>query len=609
MIRRIVDSVSLLADADGEQLSSPLHKDPSTPGVTVPSDMKITLRNRSASSTESSDPADVSYTSLFTSYGPTTMVSSSGSCYVAQKPVPKTRVDTSDDEQLELSRCASPIPPRRQSPSPGRVDPSCVANRQLPGGPSLQQRVQRTQPIRKKEHSKCVGPSCKPSRLAKPNKNSKSEEVVSTYEEKEETRFAGMASQADPLAMSVECYVLPFLQDLKAIELRIPEQNFSKTQRRILKMLANENELLIMPMSKPGVVAGDHDESVIVVRKRAALQQRQEVQWEEEQRKAAERARQRAEEEERRRKQLAREELIRTNQLKQETSCQANFEDPEPTIGRKKARRMRRDRRRQADAKKRVTKPKRVDSEMQTVPEDHWLCPWCWQHIPPEALCGHEVVCRAGVRLKQKAQELKSRLDQRNADAQARRRQRLGLPPLKTPKKHPAMNEAPDLAVKTEAGLSGRSRSRARNSAKVVDKTKGKSTSRPRSRSSSKTDPRNQTSVVAKLETVHPNDLEGMIKLMQRVCSQPGCDQLYNAGDPLTRSAIKCLGCRLPYCDRHRPVGMHTACPKPEKPVPLPKIGAVSTACGWDIEEKRAALKSAIRERRAALQERRRRYY
>lgn len=146
-------------------------------------------------------------------------------------------------------------------------------------------------------------------------------------------------------------------------------------------------------------------------------------------------------------------------------------------MGRKKARRIRRDRRRQEEARKRVVKPKRVDSEMQTVPEDHWLCPWCWQHIPPEALCGHEAVCRAGVRLKQKAQELKSRLEQRNADAEARRRQRLGLPPLKTPKKHSAVAGAPDLTGKLEASISGRSSSRGRHSIKFVDKLKGKSVS------------------------------------------------------------------------------------------------------------------------------------
>ncbi|VDP88999.1 unnamed protein product [Echinostoma caproni] len=608
MIRRIVDSVSLLTDPDEEQLSPNLRNGTDSPKPsTMPNGTKITLRNRSASSSGSSDLVDVKYTNLFSSCGPLTTMSNSGSCYIAPKDIPEPCTPASCDENPKTSRSPSPIPARRQSPSPGRVDPSCVASRQLPGGGlSLQQRVQRIQPARKKEHSKGIGPVSKSSKSMKSNKTGKSEEFLSTYEEeREENGFSGMASQADPLVMSVECYVLPFMQDLKAIELRIPAFTFSKAQRRILKMLANENELLILSMGKPGVSA-EQEESAIVIRKRAALQQRQEIQWEKEQREAAERARIRAEEEERKRKEREREELIRTNQFHQSAKCQANLEDPEPTIGRKKARRLRRLRHRQTN--KRPIKPKRVDSEMQTVPEDHWLCPWCWQHIPPEQQCGHEVVCRAGVRLKQREQELKARLNQRNADAEARRRQRLGLPPLKTPKKQqqPGLNGTCTVPGKTEAP-SGRSRSRTRNPSKS-DKTKGKATSRPRSRSASKTDPRNQTSVVAKLETVHPNDLDGMAKLMQRVCSQPGCDQIYDAGDPATRCAIKCLGCRLPYCDRHRPAGMHNACPAPEKPVPPPKPGLVSAACGWDIEEKRAALKSAIRERRSALQERRQRY-
>lgn len=248
MIRRIVDSVSLLSDADREQTDLSLLSCSGSSSALVgnSNDSKITLRNRSASSTESSDSVDINYTNLFTPYGPLTTISSSGSCYIAQKSESKVYPHASDDERVKISRSPSAITARRQSPSPGGVDPSCVASRQLPGGPLLQQRVQRTQPIRKKEHGKCVGSATKLSKSTRAIKNFKSEEVASANEENH-SEFTGTASQVDPLAMSVECYVLPFLQDLKAIELRIPEENFSKAQRRILKTVSISLVLFISP--------------------------------------------------------------------------------------------------------------------------------------------------------------------------------------------------------------------------------------------------------------------------------------------------------------------------------------------------------------------------
>ncbi|CAI2738332.1 unnamed protein product, partial [Dicrocoelium dendriticum] len=97
-------------------------------------------------------------------------------------------------------------------------------------------------------------------------------------------------------------------------------------------------------------------------------------------------------------------------------------------VGRKKYRRLRRERRRLAKQLNTVKKPSKTTSSMQTVPEDYWLCPWCLQHIAPEKQCGHEPICRAGVKQRQKENELHSRLAQRKAIAEEQRRLRSGIP-------------------------------------------------------------------------------------------------------------------------------------------------------------------------------------
>ncbi|KAF7256110.1 hypothetical protein EG68_06738 [Paragonimus skrjabini miyazakii] len=103
-----------------------------------------------------------------------------------------------------------------------------------------------------------------------------------------------------------------------------------------------------------------------------------------------------------------------------------------------------------------------------------------------------------------------------------------------------------------------------------------------------------------------------MVHLMKRVCAEPQCKQLaIITGDQSTRpggSNVKCIDCRRSYCDRHRPAGMHTGC-KTDTTFnnETPQTCSTSIACGLDLEEKRAQLKSAMKQRREMLRERRQR--
>ncbi|VDQ07217.1 unnamed protein product [Trichobilharzia regenti] len=106
------------------------------------------------------------------------------------------------------------------------------------------------------------------------------------------------------------------------------------------------------------------------------------------------------------------------------------------------------------------------------------------------------------------------------------------------------------------------------------------------------------------MNEVHPNDMEAMIKLMQRLCTESKC-QLLADSDCVSLSASKCSQCKRAYCFIHRPIGKHSACAlKHEVSI---SENATSVACGWDAEEKKEALKLAMRERKAKLREMRQR--
>ncbi|GAA29533.2 hypothetical protein CLF_104564 [Clonorchis sinensis] len=669
MIRRIVDSVNLMVDAesDGQVItlgcesdepvtSRWLHNDCvplSDTSQTKLQGVEPSVEPQDRSSSSSFSPTSLAHNFLQSSdfFAPSSWegsLSNATSCYVpsisiGQQPVPQPRSyviateagynhkmplrtktesesDNSNSSDIEKRSTPSPGTPgftRRQSPSPGAsIHSPPLRGRQLPGEKLFEPKKQKPKVLEQQLTKFHCLPE--PQRSSQPvqcknkvNENQSTENaqlkqaaegkaVVSSHDaaSSSEVGVGGTSCQMDPLVMTVECMILPFVRNFNEVELRIPSSRLTKDHRRILKNLAAEYELLVLSATK-----GPVDQSTLVVRKRASLIQRQQAELERKrQREEEERARRLALEEENRLRLLREaEEKMNAAATRQSTCCQTSLEEPKPEVGtgRKKYRRLRNERRKLAKAKPPPAKPKMVDSCIQTVPEDHWLCPWCLQHIPPVAQCGHEAVCRAGFKQKQKELEAKSRLQQRNANAELRRKQRLGLNPL--PKEKRKSHKVTSAMV----DASGRSRSGTRLAIREK-KLKHKSLTRPRS--SSRTDPKRQTTAVVKLDEVHPNDLGAMARLMQRLCREPQCKQLADAGDSGSRpGGVKCPNCRHIYCDHHRPLGMHTGCPV-EPEADSVAVGC-SIACGMDLEEKRAALKSAIRQRREVLMERRQRQY
>ncbi|KAF6774592.1 hypothetical protein AHF37_06105 [Paragonimus kellicotti] len=512
MIRRIVDSVSLLIDTESQHNQDCSRDSPTNPefdstdynffgshaaqlsvdsntksnGISCSSPFLSHCSSIPSSPVTLSPNEPVIDCGLFGSYSQTGILSNAISCYVAPKEKAERNFppssllqaqhnllhhSVSDEDHLERHSSSSPSPVRhrvrRQS-----LSPKCSVNlnsfkRQLPGGPVLQ--PQRPQPqnrvhrphltqvssafVRKKETTEQfdrLHPKPTVEQIATPS-------AVDDESDLKDVGVEGTASQADPLIMSVECLLLPFI--------------------RSLTELAAENELLILSASSVVVLKGLFEQPTIVVRKRAALIQRQQTELECRQREAEAHAqRLAAEKAEERLKALCEIEGNQTLPTHRDTCCQASVEDskPETGLGRKKYRRLRNERRRQAKAAltQASKRTKLVDSCIQTVPEDHLLCSWCLQHIPPEAQCGHEAICRAGVKQKEKERELKIRLAQRKADVETRRRQRLGLQPLIKAKRKPQGTPA---AVVSIDSISGRSRSHTRLA--IREKLKKKSVS------------------------------------------------------------------------------------------------------------------------------------
>lgn len=90
---------------------------------------------------------------------------------------------------------------------------------------------------------------------------------------------------------------------------------------------------------------------------------------------------------------------------------------------------------------------------------------------------------------------------------------------------------------------------------------------------------------------------------MQRLCTESKCKLLADS-DGLSLSNSKCPKCKRAYCLVHRPIGKHTACPLNSELTNKECDGTTtSIACGWDSNEKKEALKLALRERKAKLRE------
>ncbi|KAF5395695.1 hypothetical protein PHET_11701 [Paragonimus heterotremus] len=293
MIRRIVDSVSLLIDTEsqhnqdcsGDSPTNPefdstdynffgshavqLTVDSNTESNRISCSLPFLSRCSSIPSSPVTLPPNESAIGceLFGSYSQTGILSNAVSCYVAPKEKAKRNFpqsslheahynilhhSVSDADHLERHSSSSPSPVRhhvrRQS-----LSPKCSLNlnsfkRQLPGGPVLQ--PQRPQPqnrahrphltqvssgvVRKKETTE---------QFDRPHPRPATEQMTTSAAVDDESDLKdvgveGTASQADPLIMSVECLLLPFIRSLNEVELRIPANRLNKVQRRILKRVS-----------------------------------------------------------------------------------------------------------------------------------------------------------------------------------------------------------------------------------------------------------------------------------------------------------------------------------------------------------------------------------
>ncbi|KAK4475026.1 hypothetical protein MN116_002123 [Schistosoma mekongi] len=581
MIRRIIDSVSLLVDPEPQNNMGLFTNKDSSADASMDNDYDYVNGEAPNSLSNTNSPS----TGRFESYisngcisecSPCTItLSNSNSCYIASEDDAYRLLNTSSNNEVAETIPVRPV--RNQSQSPDMVDLSSVLLRSLPGGPRLQHPRDRIKlNTRKKDAHKCQNniKSCLTTPVCR-----------KIQQDNDDLKTGGCFSQVDPLVMELECYILPFYRNLTECELKLPTKFSSKIYRGILKQLAAEYELLILSVGKDRL----HDEC-LVIRKRGTLQQKQELALEEQR------------EKQRQKKLREKEETIQTLSVKMEEikieksqtgsgnlnerhemCCQASFDEQGREIGRKRARRIRKERERKKQTE-RNKKANTVDCSIQTVPEDYWHCPWCNEHIPPTGQCGHEAICRAGVQQKQKEAELKARLKQHQLHVEAKKRQRLGLPPLK--------NEQQNSKTET---FRSRSQSRNRNvkaNPSKQEKNPIRDVNNPTIKSKTAS---------AKLGEVHPNDVEAMIKLMQRLCTEAKCKLLADS-DCLSLSNSKCPKCKRAYCFMHRPIGKHISCPLNSE-WNTTEGDTVSIACGWDLDEKKEALKLALRERKAKLRE------
>uniref|UniRef100_A0A095A0U2 AN1-type domain-containing protein n=1 Tax=Schistosoma haematobium TaxID=6185 RepID=A0A095A0U2_SCHHA len=589
MIRRIIDSVSLLVDPEPQNNMELLTDKDYSVNASMDDDSDNVNKDASNGLSDMSP----SFTGRLESYlsngcinecsSSSIALSNSNSCYIASEDNECSLFNTPTNEATVTLPVRSV---RNQSQSPGMVDLSSIPLRSLPGGPSLQHARDRLKlNTRKKETYRCQNNirSCLTAPVCR-----KIEQDNGDFE------TDGCFSQVDPLVMELECYILPFYRNLTECELKLPIKFAAKIYRA-------EYELLILSVGKDRL----HDEC-LVVRKRGTLQQKQELELEE--RKEKQRQKQLREKEAK--ETVDKKEEIKIEKLQtgngnlnghQEMCCQASFDEQGREwhlfiqIGRKRAKRIRkeRERRKQAERNKKIIH--KIDCSIQTIPEDYWYCSWCNEHIPPISQCGHEAICRAGVQQKQIEIELKTRLKQHQLHIEAKKRQRLGLPPLKNEQQHNNSKKKNELIF--------HSRSQSHNH-RDTKSDKLNSTKQEKKLTPDINNPTIKAKTAsAKLGEVHPNDVEAMIKLMQRLCTESKCKLLADS-DGLSLSNSKCPKCKRAYCLVHRPIGKHTACPLNSELTTKECDGTTtSIACGWDSNEKKEALKLALRERKAKLRE------
>nr|VZI49124.1 unnamed protein product [Spirometra erinaceieuropaei] len=413
----------------------------------------------------------------------------------------------------------------------------------------------------------------------------------------------GLSCQINEDLIEMEVLILPMVSDPSQNEVRVPASSLSAESHKILKRIAAENELVLLNIGKG-------KSRCVVVRKKASLQQRQALQMETAL-KAAEEDRLKREKEERRLQAeierpteqpthitmaiqtTAQEETLGEPPAKGRSGRGKRAQQPpppaQPPMNAAARRRARRQAAAKAAAAAALRRSRMVETDVQTCPPDHRVCPWCTLDIPPEAQCGHEEVCRAGFKQRERQAKVEAQLAQHRLAVENARRRKRGL----APKKVASGPSTTMTATRARNSSRSPSRNRSRSRTRSVDAHLSAALKR-------------QALLNAQLERVHPNDLDGMVHATHRVCSLVDCPRL------LGGAGGSCTYCKLLFCPQHRPPHSGHDCklappPPPEPPGQEAVDGKVSMACGEDYEERRLALRSRLRDKLKTLADKRQR--
>uniref|UniRef100_A0A5K3ETU3 AN1-type domain-containing protein n=1 Tax=Mesocestoides corti TaxID=53468 RepID=A0A5K3ETU3_MESCO len=428
--------------------------------------------------------------------------------------------------------------------------------------------------------------------------------------------MSGTSCQCNPCDIEMEARIMPMVMDFSQLEMRLPAESVSPDEKKVLKRMAAENDLLL-------VTVGKGKSKFVVLRKKASLIQRQaeqkqaELEAKKAEEQAIEEAKRLAEAEQERLAQISAipsyniasiqttpSEIVRqslelnkrNNQNKARRNRQwvLNQEDlpsetPMNSAARRKAKRQAdRQKAKQEALAQRARERRRREAVVQTCPPDWLICPWCKNDIPPAEQCGHLELCRAGYRQQDREAKAKAQLEHYRIAAENMRRRKQNLPLLPTSKKC-ENTPTPVQEKNVHRSLSRRGSSRSRS--KPTDANLSAALKK-------------QALIEAQLKTVHPNDVNGMVRATHSVCAHPDCVRLIGS-----LAGSSCAYCSLTLCPQHRPP--HTghecsAAPKP-KPPKQPTNKHVDIAAGEDLEERQAFLKERLRERLKGYAEKRRR--
>ncbi|VDD74499.1 unnamed protein product [Mesocestoides corti] len=476
--------------------------------------------------------------------------------------------------------------------------------------------------------------------------------------------MSGTSCQCNPCDIEMEARIMPMVMDFSQLEMRLPAESVSPDEKKVLKRMAAENDLLL-------VTVGKGKSKFVVLRKKASLIQRQaeqkqaELEAKKAEEQAIEEAKRLAEAEQERLAQISAipsyniasiqttpSEIVRqslelnkrNNQNKARRNRQwvLNQEDlpsetPMNSAARRKAKRQAdRQKAKQEALAQRARERRRREAVVQTCPPDWLICPWCKNDIPPAEQCGHLELCRAGYRQQDREAKAKAQLEHYRIAAENMRRRKQNLPLLPTSKKcENTPTPVQEKNVHRSLSRRGSSRSRSKPASPFIFSasvgltsmlTKAaratgfcpESTTLAQNHSPScrvcglqhTTDAnlsaalKKQALIEAQLKTVHPNDVNGMVRATHSVCAHPDCVRLIGS-----LAGSSCAYCSLTLCPQHRPP--HTghecsAAPKP-KPPKQPTNKHVDIAAGEDLEERQAFLKERLRERLKGYAEKRRR--